>query len=278
MERVLAEGLGLKTDFIFQLINGSLVDKDDYLLVETASEPENMAGNYVVIPSELARIESLDTVKDILTQEFDQSRLLKYYNFCWEGEINCREFVDSYIAQGFDFVEVDVLAIDQSKYNNSYAAEANLRNHKLSFCRVGGRQGMVTWDDWLSFHFAELDQDLPKDIYKRWLETHAELYKRLEDKEQGYMYVATINNEIVATAGLYLDEAANLSRLQMIRTAKSHQSKGIAKKLFAYVFENHLASTDSIVIQADHNDKAVSFYQKLGFSRIEKLCCLSKIK
>lgn len=95
----------------------------------------------------------------------------------------------------------------------------------------------------------------------------ADLYKQLNQRDCGNFYGAYINQQLVASAGLF--HKTGIGRFQSLRTKAAFRKRGICKTLIDYICKTEFQKLDQLVIAAEKNYNALNIYKGFGFKQVE---------
>lgn len=88
-------------------------------------------------------------------------------------------------------------------------------------------------------------------------------YQILNPKTDTMIFVAKIGGKTIGLCRIVVNDEANL--LQAIYVLPEYQGRGVGKALWNEIRKNFDPKIKTIVNVATYNNKAISFYEKLGF-------------
>ena len=78
------KSLGFRTEMIFHRFDGVILDRGDYMVVKTPSNPGFYFGNLLLF-FQAPKLGSLKTWKKLFQKEFKDSPAVKYFTFLWDS-------------------------------------------------------------------------------------------------------------------------------------------------------------------------------------------------
>ncbi|MCO4783859.1 MAG: GNAT family N-acetyltransferase [Candidatus Cloacimonetes bacterium] len=250
--------LGYKTDFIFTRYDGSVVEKDKYFVVTTKSNPNFFWGNLLLF-KQAPKQGDFQSWKSLFNKEFKTPKR-HHITLAWDtidGELGD---VNEFIEHGFNLDESIVLVakvVERSKKFNQNV-EMKLIDSEDNFQKVidiqtacGARH--LSKSTWYSFYKTQMDQ-----------------YKKLIKLDKGKWFGAFLNNELVGSLGIFVED--NVARYQIVSTSPKFQRQGVCNTLVyksaKYALEN--MNVDTLVMVADEHYHAAKIYESVGFKAMEK--------
>lgn len=246
--------LSHKTDLIISSFSGEVIDRNNYIVIKTPSEPNYFWGNYLLFPKEP---EKGDYQKWINIYKSEFVNKPSFLTFTWDSSIE--GLVEEFINNNFKLSKYWVLSTQKvnkpSKYNNNI----EIRELKTE----------NDWEQYIDVHINE-NWYLSSQSQKLFLESQRESAKRIVQSGKGKRFGAFLENKLVGEAGIYYE--GNLGRYNQISTHQNFRRQGICGtliyKISKIAFEN--MGIETLVIVADEEYHATKIYMDVGFKVCEK--------
>ena len=246
--------LTLRTEMFYWRAGGEVLDRGDYWLIRSPTNPTYYFGNLLYFHRPPGDGDYERWLK-LFQQEFEDSPQVKHILFIWdapEGEPGeLKPFADA----GFDVQSNVTLATGKVVPPVTLNKEINVRRV------VSDDQ----WEEVLASKIRLRDPRFDLETYtpfkKRWLE----LRRELAERGLGNWYGAYIGDRLVGDLGLFRD--GNVGRFQDVGTDVEFRRRGICGTLVHEVSKQALESGDveTLVMIADQNYHAAKIYESVGF-------------
>jgi hypothetical protein len=252
------KSLGYRTDFIFNRLDGSLRDREEYLVATTESNPHYFWGNLLFF-KEPPKLGDLARWKEIFRSELSYPQ--RYHmTFAWDSPTaepgDCSEF----IADGFELETSIVLTARAVQKPRKYNGRVTVREldllSELAACvdvQVACATGELSQKSWREFYTTSMKG-----------------YRRLIEAGHGKWFGAFLDNKLVGSLGIFKD--GTLGRFQVVSTHPEFQRQGVCSTLVYQVSKYALKdrSLSTLVMVADEDYHAAQIYESVGFKPTEK--------
>lgn len=253
------QSLGFRTDFFFNAFDGEVIDKGEYFLIRSFSNPDFFWGNLLLFKK--APIESsFKEWKTSFRKEFDPQ---KYHHItlawdCIEGEIG---EVEPFLKEGFELERSIVLTAESvstpPKLNESIEIHQVESEHDFKSCleiQIGSANDHLSIETWRSFYSAQMKN-----------------YRKMIAAGLGNWFIAKRNGEPAGSLGLFYD--GEIGRFQIVSTDPKHQRNGVCSSLVYSVAKYAIEELGlkKLVMVADENYHAAKIYESVGFKPTEKI-------
>lgn len=246
------KSLALKTDLIFTKQDGEILDRENYLVVKTTSNPNFFWGNLIIFKNAPTTNVMEDWVKTF-DKELTDSRIY-HKTFAWDseeiGEIKSFEEAgykleksvvltatqDQIIPPAKQNLEMKVVVIKESDWNKVIEVQAAINPQYASFY---AKQALTY-------------QKMIKDGLGKW-------------------FGAYLGDVLVGSLGIFKED--KIGRYQIVSTHPNYQRQGICGTL-VYKTAQHAFShmgIEKLVMVADENYHAARIYESVGFRPVEKM-------
>lgn len=241
--------LGNYTDMIFHSNSASITRKEFYTVIKTPGNPYYYFGNYLIFHDALDRY-SLETIESIFAEEFSSDSRIGHVAFSWP--YNDSDLIDQYMSSGYIYDKNLVMSLTERK-------DLNIPLHVSHLTIRQFEDG--DWEQWMLLELEEID-DCSKSQHELFLRGLQRDYQHLIENRLGAWYGAYIDNQLVASAGIFYE--SNIGRFQRIRTKPSYRGLGICKTLMYKICSDY-CHLNTIVVVADTAYYAKKIYADLGF-------------
>lgn len=246
--------LGFKTEMIFHRFDGVILDRGDYLVVKTPSNPGFFFGNFLLL-FRAPKVGSLHEWKELFRKEFANDPEVKHLTFLWDSPSEGMGEIDELKKEGFkvDFsVVLTAQAVHAPKKMNTQV--------EVRPIVTDAEWKMVTENQILS-----KSADFKEDEYRLFKERQMTRYRAMAERGLGHWFGAFLNGKLVGDLGIYQDAA--LGRFQSVETHPDFQRQGVCGALVyksaQFAFEK--MGLERLVMVADENYHAAKIYESVGF-------------
>lgn len=248
------QSLGHRTDLFFPEFDGEVIDRGDYLVILTPSNPTYHWGNYLLFPCPPGP-NDLRRWKNLFDEEIRARQPAEHYAFGWDTIAGEQGQVQPFLAEGFSITETVVLTTTQVQPPPKTNQQVSIRP-------------IATDDDWEQATQNQIicrppEYGLPGfEIFKR---AQMARYRRMTQTGFGAWFGAFLGERLVADLGVFTRE--EIGRFQQVETHPDFRRRGICGTLVyqasRYAFEQMGAST--LVMAADEHYHAARIYESVGF-------------
>ena len=255
--------LALRSDLMLSAWQGKIVEKTDYLVISTPSNPTFHWGNYLLFSSPPEDI-SYEYWLTKFNEEFPLDQGCNHIAFAWDASQTGN--INKFLEGGFEL----------HKQLSLLAKKVILPAHANNDISV---RPLNSDDDWESA--IELQVKCREEIYE---EKGYELFRRrqmlhfrnMTAQNKGSWFGAFLGNRLVADLGIFFE--GKVGRFQFVSTHPDFRKQGIWSRL---VFESALYAfqifkVTDLVIVAELDQPATRVYRSVGFEAEETTYGLSK--
>jgi len=252
--------LALRTEIMFAAMDGEVVDRGDYVVARTPSNPTFFWGNFIILPSapSVSECEPGGRWVRAFQREFPEA---KHLLVAWD-EPHAEAFdAKPFAPLGFVPDETSLLRFADATPRASAWEPRHLRD-----------------DEW-DAAFALLDRAMTPlndsaDGYKRFLRIQVERYRRLVARGLGAWFGVFEGGALVGTCGVFSHDG--LCRFQTVAVDQTHRRRGICSALVDHVVRHAQQRWPSqpILIGAAPASAAERIYLRAGFEPIEHTVAL----
>ena len=246
--------LGYRTDLIFPKFDGQILDRGDYLVILTPTNPTFYWGNFLLF-SKPPIAGDLENWKSIFAKEIGPPTKVEHLAFGWDTMHGEMGEIKPFLDAGFNLSQTVVLSTERVAVPPKYNPEIEI--HPLT----------EDWE-WEQATQNQLACRPPEhslidyEIFKR---DQMQRYRQMTRDGRGFWFGAFLDNRLVAELGIFSD--GNIGRFQQVGTHPDYRRRGICGTLVyqvsRYAFEN--MKVETLVMVADENYHAARIYESIGF-------------
>jgi ribosomal protein S18 acetylase RimI-like enzyme len=246
--------LGYRTDLIFPAFDGQILDRGDYLVILTPTNPTFYWGNFLLFPNPPGEGD-LERWKALFTREIGSQIRAEHFAFGWDtvsGEVGAAQ---PFLDEGFNLSQTVVLATQQVKIPPKYNREVEVRPLTSD----------EDWEQATQNQIACRQTGHTLEGYTRFKRDQMRRYHLMSRAGLGHWFGAFLGSRLVAELGVFT--SGKLGRFQQVGTHPNYRRQGICGALVyqasRYAFEK--MEVETLVMVADENYHAAKIYESLGF-------------
>ena len=261
------KSLSLRTDLIFWRRDGRVVDRGDYLVIETARNPGYYWGNLLVFPHP-PEAADLEAWPKQFEHEFAEQPGVRHMTLAWDTTTGELGVAADFVERGFKLSSSHVLVLSRPALVQPPHFDGDIRIAALS-----------SDEDWRGVIETQVDiagAELDEGEFREFLTHRIGDYRAMIAAGEGAWFGAFVGDRLVGDAGIFFDGA--LGRFQEVETHVDFRRRGVCATLVftmaAWAFAERGA--EELVIVADDNEfRPASVYSGVGFvdrEQISGLC------
>lgn len=246
---------GLKTDIEIARFENILKERDEYLVVETPTNPDYYWGNFLIFPHP-PTLHDQPKWESLFFQEFRHQPQVKHQAFTWD----CPQ-------RGADF----------SGFVQEEAAELTLTKLQkpVNFNEKIEVRPLLTDADWEAAIYNQMStrqESFAYEPYFRFKKAQMDRYRRLTKAGHGQWYGAFLQGKLVGDCGYFI--FGEIGRFQSVGTHPDHRRQGVcATLIYECIFQNPRAKTSVIVAELGTAERV---YRSVGFHGQQSIFQLTK--
>jgi GNAT superfamily N-acetyltransferase len=233
-------GLALTTELALAATRGRIIDRGDYIVVETPDDPGYYYGNLLVMPAPPQVGEVAFWVRRF-NEHFPQA---EHVTLWWDGIRGDTGAETELVAAGFTIERGLVMAADAIA-----AAPAVLPVRELGPDEISDQIGWAI-------------ADRHDEAYRRFLQRRAAWQRRLVTRRTARFWGAFDGAQLVASLGLA--ELGSIGRYQDVETLPAYRGRGLASALLYAAAR--AASVERVIVLAERRE----LYERAGFRLLER--------
>ncbi len=250
---------GFRTEMMFHRFDGMVVERDDYVLVKTPSNPGYMFGNFLLF-FEAPKLGSLEKWKATFRREFEDMPDVRHFTFSWNSPLGDLGDVTEFGMEGFkiDFsVSLTARTVHSPAKTNSQVEVRALKTD-------------AEWRQVIESQILAKGGDFEAESYRRFKETQFARFRKMSEQGVGFWFGAFLGDKIIGDLGIYQD--GPIGRFQSVETHPRHRRQGVCGRLVyetsRFAFEK--MGVSELVMVADENYHAAKIYESVGFAPVAK--------
>jgi len=253
------KSLGYRTDLFFPTFDGQIIDRGDYLVIRTPTNPSFYWGNFLLF-SQPPRAGDFKVWRDLFALEIGAPPDVEHQVFCWdspEGEVGV---IQPFLEVGF---RLDLNVVLTTSEPNNPARPSSLVS-------IRPLQTEADWEQAVENQVACRDPEFEEGEYREFQKRQMERYRKMTASGLGDWFGAFIEQKLVADLGLYHHEG--IGRFQSVETHPGFRRRGIAGTMIVEASRQakEKYSLHTLVIVADQDSSPARLYTSLGFELTEK--------
>jgi ribosomal protein S18 acetylase RimI-like enzyme len=252
------KSLGYRTDLIFPSFDGEILDRGDYLVIRSPTNPTFYWGNYLLF-SQPPREGDYTKWRELFVQEIGAPPQVEHQTYGWDSPEGEEGEIQPFLQAGFSLNRGIVMRSTDLPHPTRPPAQVNVR----------ALMNEADWAEALDNQVICRDEAFEERAYREFQARQMDRYREMAASGLGDWYGAFIDTRLVADLGIFHD--GYLGRFQSVETHPGFRRRGIAGTLIAEA--SRLAKTrygiDILVIVADEGSGAARLYESLGFQPVE---------
>lgn len=253
------KSLGYRTDLIFPRFDGQILDRGDYLVVLTPTNPTFYWGNFLIFQLPPGKGD-LENWKAIFGREIGSKLKAEHFAFGWDSNDGALGEIQPFLEDGFNLNQSVVLATQQVKLPPKYNLDVVVRPLISDDDWEQATQNQVACRD--TGHSLEGYQVFKRDQMRR--------YRQMSKARLGFWFGAFLGKQLVAELGIFSD--GKVGRFQQVGTHPDYRRQGICGALVhqASCYALEQMQLETLVMVADENYHAAKIYESIGFKPTER--------
>lgn len=253
------KSLGYRTDLIFPKFDGEILDRGNYLVIRTPSNPTFYWGNFLLFSDPPDPGDDLRW-RSIFIEEIGCPPDIRHQTFGWDTPSGESGHIQPFLDDGFQFNDLVVLTINQTPSARQPASGLDFRP----------LQSEDDWDQATENQIRCREPGHEESHFRIFKQDQMLRYRKMERAQMGAWYGVFIGGELVGDLGIIHDQ--ELGRFQSVETHPAHRRQGIASSLICSAASHALEQFGirSLVMVADKGSPAERLYKSLGFEMTER--------
>lgn len=253
------KSLGYRTDLYFPTFDGQIIDRGNYLVISTPTNPSFYWGNFLLF-SQPPRGGDIKEWRDLFALEIGTPPDTEHQVFGWDSPEGEEGEIQPFLEAGFRLDRSVVLTSSEPSNPAGHSSLVSIRPLKT----------VADWEQAVENQVACREPEFEEGEYRKFQKLQMARYRKMAASGHGDWYGAFIEQKLVADLGLYHHEG--VGRFQSVETHPDFRRRGIAGTLI--VEASHQAKEKyrlhTLVIVADQDSGPARLYTSLGFELREK--------
>ncbi|MGW8225900.1 MAG: GNAT family N-acetyltransferase [Anaerolineales bacterium] len=259
------KSLGYRTDLIFPAFDGEIIDRGDYLVVKTPSNPTFYWGNFLLFENPPQTGDHVRWPK-LFGQEIGQPPHISHETYGWDTTQNELGVIQPFLESGYLVENSVVLTANRKTLASKSSPEFTFRR-------------LETEDDWMQSIENQVlcrESVFSEDSYRVFWREQATRYRAMVSQGIGSWFGAFSGTQLVGNLGIFSSD--KLARYQSVCTHPNFRRQGVAGTLIyeAALFAMKQYQAETLVIVAKANSSAERLYRSNGFQVAEHQVGLMK--
>ncbi|NRA66192.1 MAG: GNAT family N-acetyltransferase [Pseudobacteriovorax sp.] len=263
---MIIHSLGRQSDLIFAEFGGEILDRGNYTVIKTPSNPEYHWGNYIVFDQPPTK-GCFKKWKSIFDQEFTYYQQSHHYVFTWDSTGDKQGYYREFLEASFELDSAVVLTAERLHPPPYFRETPEFKLKKIS--------DDSGWEDVIHLQTLCADPRHLNKHYEAFKRNQMSQYRAMSLAGMGHWFGAYIGDQLVADLGIFFKNS--IARYQNVGTHPKFRRQGICGSL---VYQAGLRAmedfpVDTLVMEADAEYHAARIYESVGFRRCEENFALS---
>lgn len=268
--------LAYRTDLSFARFDGSVEERDGYIVVKSPRNPGFYWGNFLLFPRP-PREDDLLRWPAWYAQEFAGNPEIWHVTLAWDAPDGAHGAAEGFVSLGYELVDDLVMCIDTPPATTRSCPGLDIRL----------LAGDADWQAMAALNLAcddlEREGPHPYRVYKQALR---ERYRGMVEQGRGVWLGGFLDGRLVGQLGLYREHPAagpgardprpdgerDLARFQCVETHPEMRNRGICSALVAHAVRLGLSELGAgrLVIVARDDYHAKDIYRAVGFVPVQR--------
>jgi GNAT superfamily N-acetyltransferase len=250
--------LGYQTDLIFPSYDGEIIDRGDYLVIRTPTNPSFYWGNYLLFdrpPME----GDYQRWQELFARQIGTPPLVTHRTLGWDTTDNELGIIEPFLENGYRLEQSVVLTTQEPVLPSNPVQGVTVRPLELEHEWIQGIENQV----------ACRDPGFEETSYRLFRQRQMNRYRAMARAGLGAWFGAFIENQLIADLGIFYTQ--QLGRYQSVQTHPNHRRQGIASYLVSQsgIYALDRFGITTLVIVAEAGSQAERLYQAAGFEIVE---------
>jgi len=253
------QSLGYRTDLFFPTFDGQIIDRGNYLVIRTPTNPTFYWGNFLLF-SQPPREGDVDVWRNLFAQEIGIPPDSEHQVFGWDSPAGEEGVIQPFIDADFRLDRNVVLTSNEPSNPTNPSRLVSIRPLKSE----------TDWEQAVENQVVCREPEFEEDEYRDFQKKQMGRYRAMSMSGHGDWYGAFIAKRLVADLGIYHHEG--VGRFQSVETHPDFRRRGIAGTMIAEASRQAMEKYNShtLVIVANQDSAPARLYASLGFELTEK--------
>lgn len=252
------QSLGYRTDLFFPHFDGEVVDRGDYTVIRTPSNPTYYWGNFLLF-SQPPAAGDLERWKQLFAAEIGSPNTVKHLSFGWDAISGETGDIEPFLETGFHLNSSVVLTAQEVNPPPKYNAEIVIRPLQEDW----------EWESALQTQIACRKLEHSLESYTPFKTRQIARYRAMSEAKRGKWFGAFLAGRVVGNLGVFAHDG--IGRFQSVGTHPDFRRLGICGTLVyeAARYAYAQLEAETLVMAADEEYHAAKIYESVGFMATE---------
>lgn len=250
--------LGYRTDLFFPRFDGEVIDRGDYTVIRTPSNPTFYWGNFLLFGQPPAA-DDFHQWRRLFAEEIGVPPATKHLAFGWDTTAGETGVIQPFLDAGFRSNSSVVLTTTEVSKPPKFNEQIEVRRVTKDW----------EWEGALEVQVACRKPEHAVDGYLIFKRRQRARWRAMTEAGQGEWFGAFVEDRIMGNLGVFVE--GGVGRFQSVVTHPDYRRRGICGTLVyevaQYAFEHLGAQT--LVMVADEDYHAAKIYESVGFRPTE---------
>ncbi len=262
MKRI--RSLAYRTDFFFLRWGGEVIDRGEYLIAKTPSNPGYFCGNLLFFGSAPCRGD-FKRWTALFKKAFAKDLGVRHMTFGWDSPKGVKGACGEFISRGFKLDEAVVLTASRVK--------------KPPRCddRISVRP-LTSDADWEAATANQIRcrvRSFARKPYRLFKSRQMSFYRRIAEAGKGAWFGAFLGERLVGDLGIFIERG--VGRFQNVGTHPGFRRRGVCRTLVygsARIAMKSMGARTLVMSAEDKGNRPARVYRAVGFRDTEKTVAL----
>ena len=250
------KSLGYQMDLAYPGFNGQIIDRGNYLVIHTPSNPSYYWGNYLLFdrppgPSDLARW------REIFAKEIGNQPNINHEAFGWDTPSGDLGHIEPFQKAGYNLFQHNIMTTSKIIQPPHFNTNVETRS--------------VTTDaEWeMATYCNASDSESPATPNAR-IREKMRTWQVVSQNKTGNWYGAFLQNEFAGGLGIY--KVKKIGVIDSVVTHPNFRKQGVGRSLMYQACHHALThlGVDKLLLATSKDSDAERMYQQLGFKTVEQ--------
>jgi GNAT superfamily N-acetyltransferase len=250
--------LGYRTDLIFPTFDGVIIDRGDYLIIRTPSNPSFYWGNFLLFDHPPQEGDHMNW-RELFVKEIGTPPQVEHQAFGWDTTNREMGTIQPFRESGFLLEHSAVLTAQRDNLISKFSPDVTLRR----------LQSEEDWNQSIENQVICREPMFSESGYRTFRQRQVKRYRDMVSHGLGAWFGAFSGSRLVADLGFFCDR--ELGRYQSVQTHPDFRRQGFAGALVynAALYALDHFNLETLVIVAETDSPAERLYQSIGFQITE---------
>lgn len=251
--------LGYRTDLIFPAFDGEIIDRGNYLVIQSPANPTFYWGNFLLF-SRPPQEGDYEKWRDLFAREIGSPPDVEHQVFGWDSPEGDEGVIQPFLQAGFRPTRSVVMT----------SAELQSPARPSELVSIRALKTATDWGKAVENQVVCREPEFGETEYRIFRSRQMDRYRKMAESGLGGWFGAFIDQRLVADLGIFHDDG--LGRFQSVETHPDFRRRGIAGTLIVGAGRQAMVEygLHTLVMVTDPGSNPARLYASLGFRPAEK--------